>query len=246
MGVKGGLGQISARMKLVLHGENAMKNASRIGYRLLAVGVLGFLTLPGLYAEKNEIMGEVRFEARSGIEKTAGVWVDGEYVGYLKELKGSKKVLLLPGEHVISVREDGYQEITRPISIQPGVTETIRIGLVKAPTPPMPIVKATVKLRVNPPRAAVFVDGLYVGHVKEFEGIGRGMLVAPGEHEISIALPGYQAFETNIKPLADQKVEIKTNLLKGRGPLAAPLVNKETGEATPPTGGHDAATAQTR
>jgi hypothetical protein len=28
-------------------------------------------------------------------------------VGYLKELKGDKKVLLLPGEHVISVRQNG-------------------------------------------------------------------------------------------------------------------------------------------
>jgi hypothetical protein len=31
-------------------------------------------------------------------------------VGYLKELKGSKKVLLLPGQHVITVRQGGYQD----------------------------------------------------------------------------------------------------------------------------------------
>jgi hypothetical protein len=28
-------------------------------------------------------------------KRLSGVWVDGEYVGYLKELKGSKKVLLV-------------------------------------------------------------------------------------------------------------------------------------------------------
>jgi hypothetical protein len=61
-------------------------------------------------------MGEIQFEGKSHVEKTSGVWVDGEYVGYLKELKGSKKVLLLPGEHVVTVRHDGYQDFTQLFS----------------------------------------------------------------------------------------------------------------------------------
>jgi PEGA domain len=73
---------------------------------------------------------------------------------------------------------------------------------------------ATLKISVNPSRAAVFLDNLFVGHVGEFEGVGRGLLVAPGEHRIKIALPGYQAFETEVNPLANQNVEIKTVLLK--------------------------------
>lgn len=31
----------------------------------------------------NDEMGEIQFEKKSHIEKTSGVWVDGEYVGYL-------------------------------------------------------------------------------------------------------------------------------------------------------------------
>jgi hypothetical protein len=50
--------------------------------------------------------------------------------------------------------------------------------------------------------------------VGEFEGVGRGLLVVPGEHRLKIALPGYQAFETEVNPLANQNVEIKTDLLK--------------------------------
>jgi len=30
-------------------------------------------------------MGEIQFEGKSHVEQTSGVWVDGEYVGYLKE-----------------------------------------------------------------------------------------------------------------------------------------------------------------
>ena len=80
--------------------------------------------------------------------------------------------------------------------------------------------------------AAVFVDGLFAGHVGEFDGMGQGMLVAPGTHQIRIALPGYQTFETEINPLANQKVEIKTDLVKNGPPLSGPLVETETSAAT--------------
>jgi hypothetical protein len=178
-------------------------------------------------------MGEIQFEGKSHVEKTSGVWVDGEYVGYLKELKGSKKVLLLPGAHVITVRQDGYQDFTERILVHPGEREVVRVAMEKAPTGLLPDVTAVVKIAVNPSRAAVFMDGLFVGHVGEFEGLGRGMLVAPGTHRIKIALPGYQTFETDIDPLANQKVEIKTDLVKNDAPLVGPLVKAEASDSTP-------------
>ncbi|MGA8215874.1 MAG: PEGA domain-containing protein, partial [Candidatus Sulfotelmatobacter sp.] len=159
---------------------------------LLLVSAL-FLT-PAMFA-RNDVMGEIQFEGKSHVEKTSGVWVDGQYVGYLKELKGSKKVLLLPGEHAITVRQDGYQDFTERVLLQPGQTEVVRVAMAKALTGPLPDVMATLKIAVNPSRAAVFLDGLFVGHVGEFEGLGRGMLIAPGTHQIKIALPGYQTFE---------------------------------------------------
>jgi hypothetical protein len=57
----------------------------------------------------------------------------------------------------------------------------------------MPAVTAEVKISVNPDRAAVFLDGRYVGHAAEF---GAGLIVAPGHRKISISLPGYQTFST--------------------------------------------------
>jgi PEGA domain len=100
---------------------------------------------------------------------------------------------------------------------------------------------ATVKIAVNSSRTAVFLDGLFVGHVGEFEGLGRGMLVAPGTHRIKIALPGYQTFEADINPLANQKVEIKTDLIKNGAPLAGPLFKTETSAVAPPSVIRDAA-----
>src|SRR5215475_15384786 len=58
--------------------------------------------------EKNRITAEVKFEGVTYVEKRAGVWIDGQYLGYLKELKGKRKIALLPGDHEIVVRRAGY------------------------------------------------------------------------------------------------------------------------------------------
>jgi hypothetical protein len=73
------------------------------------VMVLAFVSflIGSVSAQNSDVLGEIQFEGKTNVEKTSGVWVDGQYVGYLKELKESKKVLLLPGEHTISVRKNG-------------------------------------------------------------------------------------------------------------------------------------------
>lgn len=207
----------------------------------LLLTITALLVTPAIYAGKNQVMGEIEFAGKSKVEKTSGVWVDGQYVGYLKELKGSKKVLLLPGEHTITVRQDGYRDFVLRVDIKPGEKRMVWVAMEKGPTGAMPAVTATVKIVVNPTRAAVFVDGLFVGHVAEFQGLGRGLLVAPGSHAIKIALPGYQTFETQISPVARQKVEVRTNLLKSAGNNNDPLINGNAGEKTPPAPPPDAA-----
>jgi hypothetical protein len=192
------------------------------------------LTMVSPAVAGNKVMGEIQFEGKSKVEKTSGVWVDGEYVGYLKELKGSKKVLLLPGEHVITVRQDGYQDFTAHVVMQPGEKQIVQVAMEKAPAMTMPAVTATVKIAVNPSRAAVFLDGLFVGHVGEFEGAGRGLLIAPGAHKIKVALPGYQTFETEINPLANQKVEVKSELVKIETPMSDPSLKPGGKEQPPP------------
>ena len=181
---------------------------------------------PAIYAG-NEVMGEIQLEGKSHVEKTSGVWVDGEYVGYLKELNGSKKILLLPGEHSITVRQDGYQDFREQVVVQPGQKQVVLVAMKKAPTGPLPDVTATVKISVNPSRAAVFLDGMFVGHVGEFKGAGRGMYVSPGAHTIKIALPGYKTFETDINPQAHQSVEVKTELVKDSVPVDDPSLKSD-------------------
>ena len=178
---------------------------------LLSTGALSASS----YARNNEVLGEVRFQADNGAAKSAGVWVDGRYVGYLNELKGSKKLLLLPGEHQISVREAGFQSVDQTLSVQPDQIQILHVSLVKDPRAQLPTVSAEVKLSIDPDRAAVFVDDQFAGHAHEFGGAGRAMLLSPGKHRIKISLPGYQSFETEIEVRANQKYDIKTQLPRG-------------------------------
>jgi hypothetical protein len=185
---------------------------SAVSCLLVLLGSLSFVAL--LHAQ-NKVLGEIELAGASKIENTSGVWIDGQYVGYLGELKGSKKLLLLPGEHQIVVRQGGYQDFAQKVTLRAGEKQLIPVKMEMDLSVTIPRVTAEIKLDVKPNRAAVFVDGVFIGHVSEFNGIGKALLVQPGRRNITITLPGYQTFETSIDLVANQKSTIKTDLVQG-------------------------------
>jgi len=75
--------------------RNAFSNAALfLVFSLLVLSIASYA--------QNQVLGEVQFVSKANVEKTSGVWIDGQYVGYVGELKDDKKVLLLPGEHLKS------------------------------------------------------------------------------------------------------------------------------------------------
>lgn len=170
----------------------------------------------GIVAAQNQVLGQVDITGKTKIDKSSGVWVDGQYVGFVKELKGNKKLLLLPGEHEIAIRQAGYIDQVEKVTIEPGKTTEISVHMERDPKAVFPEgATSEVKLEVTPDRAAVFLDGGYVGSVKEFSGMGRAMVLAPGKHHVKIALPGYQDFTSEVELRPNQKITIKTDLVPG-------------------------------
>ncbi|MBV9180200.1 MAG: PEGA domain-containing protein [Acidobacteria bacterium] len=192
---------------------------------LLIVAALSITAaISPIYAE-NRVLAEIQFVAHSTAEKTAGVWVDGQYVGYVKELNGNKKLLILPGRHEILVRQPWYKDYLEQAILEPGEVHTIQLALMRdARTPPK---DATGELTISatPTRAAVFVDEQFAGHVDEFDG-GKAMLLTPGQHHVRVALPGYLPFETVVALRPHQKLKIETELLRGSIVEAGSLVKQ--------------------
>jgi hypothetical protein len=172
----------------------------------------------------NRVMGQVDFKGVTKLDRESGVWVDNQYVGYVKELKADKKVLLLPGEHEISVRQAGYLNEDQKVVIEPGKTILVTVRLEKDPNAVYAKVNAQVKIDVTPDRAAVFVDGKFAGSVSDFKGVGKAMLIAPGKHKIKIDLAGYRPFETDVDLLPNQKMTVKTDLIEGSILQADPAI----------------------
>jgi len=172
----------------------------------------------------NHITGEIDLKPVTKVDRAAGVWVDGQYVGYVKELHGEKKILLLPGEHEISVRQAAYLNQDQKVVVEPGHVTTITVRLARDPNVEMPATTSEIKLDVTPDRAAVFLDGAYAGSVSDFKGLGHGMLVEPGKHNIKIDLAGYRPFATDVTLLAKQKITVKTNLEEGSILQADPAI----------------------
>ena len=194
---------------------------------LALVAALLFLSPISSRSQQNQVMGELQFSGATKVERNSGVWIDGQYVGYLRELNGNKKIMLLPGEHEISVRQAGYKDFTKKVVVEPGQVQPFPVTMEKDLGAQYPGSDgATLKLNVIPDRSAVFIDDGYVGHASDFGGAFHSMVISPGKHRIKIELPGYQTFETEINLLARQKSEVKTELVKGSIDQAGPLVKQ--------------------
>lgn len=178
-------------------------------------------------AQTNEVMGEVRFDGDTQIDRDSGVWIDGTYVGYVKELKGKKKVLLLPGKHHIVASQSGYADFVRDIVVEPQGVQDVQVSMHLLPGAKSPDVTSELKITAHPKRAAVFLDGNYVGHAGELGGKFHSLLVSPGKHRIKVELPGYRTFETDVNVVAGQKSEVKTDLLKGSIEQAGAEIKKD-------------------
>jgi hypothetical protein len=178
-----------------------------------------FLGVTVTHAQQSQATGVVRFTAASKDELDAGVWIDGKYAGFVKELKGNKELSLPPGDHEISIRKDGYQDLTKTITVAAGQAQTVNVSLVPNPKAIYPGAdRAELRLDIRPKNAAMFVDNLYVGHGSDFGGRFHSLLVSPAKHQLKVAMKGYRTYEMEINPAASEKTQMKIVLEPGADP----------------------------
>ena len=62
--------------------------------------------------------------------------------------------------------------------------------------------EGSVRLKVKPRDASVFVDGYFAGQVDDFDGVFQRLILDSGPHRIEVSLEGYEplSFEVRVPP----------------------------------------------
>lgn len=156
---------------------------------------------------------ELRLIPETRVEKLAGVWVDGQYVGYVDQFKGRGTLTLAPGKHSLVVRESGMADMTRDLNLAPGGALDLVVKLME-PDPETGVQSGPgeLKVLVAPESAAVFVDGKFAGPAVQFGSLGRVLRLPEGKHEVRISQSEYKDYVTNVDIRSSERQTIEWRL----------------------------------
>jgi hypothetical protein len=188
-----------------------MRTAKFARLGIIAWGMFSALVPVRLNAQ--EARAELRLIPETRVEKLAGVWVDGEYLGYVDQFKGRNTLGLVAGKHKMVIRVKGMKDMKRELNLAPGGALDLMVKL-EEPEADLPPEggSAALKIMVAPDSAAVFVDGVFEGPAVQFGGIGRTLRLAPGKHVVKITQSGYLDYVTNVELEANQRQTIENRL----------------------------------
>lgn len=77
--------------------------------------------------------------------------------------------------------------------------------------------KGAIRFAVEPPRAAVYLDGEFLGTGEELSQLVRGLSVEPGTHRVEVVAPGYLAETREVTVEAGTTTEVRIRLTPGAG-----------------------------
>lgn len=144
-------------------------------------------------------------EAKPG---TAGVFVDGKYLGPAANFNWAQTYVVTTGSHEVVLREPRYKEVTLKASIESGKTTTLKQKLepVTVPTPPFGKLKTQAKEKFT----GVFVNGMFMGHTDEFDNFAQGLLLKPGDYVVRFVSPdGSRTHEEKVSITADKTTAVR-------------------------------------
>jgi hypothetical protein len=94
----------------------------------------------------------------------------------------------------------------------------------------VPMEGGSVRVLVDPAEARVYVDGYYAGVVDDFDGLFQRLHVAPGRHDITVKLEGYESHRMRVYVGPDATVKLHYEMRRGSGESFEDL----SGGAPPP------------
>jgi hypothetical protein len=70
----------------------------------------------------------------------------------------------------------------------------------------------SLRLRVSPSEAKVYVDGTLMGVVDDFDGLSHHLDIAPGAHTIEFRADGYETYSTTVNVEIGRTVTLRASL----------------------------------
>jgi hypothetical protein len=76
------------------------------------------------------------------------------------------------------------------------------------------LAEGAMRLKMKPRDGQVFVDGLYVGVVNDFDGVFQRLHLDPGPHRIEVRADGYETLTLDVQIRPDQTIKYEGDLKK--------------------------------
>jgi hypothetical protein len=169
--------------------------------------------------------------------KKALVTLDGTPVGQARDFNGPWDLLVLrKGTHTVEFSAPGYMTLRVVLEVKPGgyyhLTDRLLEGEGVDPrsSEPLPRAEITMQeepqseqpaarlrsgllhLRVQPPDAAVYLDGEFLARGDELSRLHGSIPVARGEHILEVLRPGYQPQTLTVLVEGDQPARVQVEL----------------------------------
>jgi hypothetical protein len=72
----------------------------------------------------------------------------------------------------------------------------------------------SLRLKVSPSDASVYVDGFYAGRVDDYDGMFQRLHLEPGAHKIEVRMDGYETLTFDVRILPDRTITYSGELAK--------------------------------
>jgi hypothetical protein len=82
--------------------------------------------------------------------------------------------------------------------------------------PERPEITGSVRLRVNPNQAKVYIDGTLMGTVDQFDGLTGHLATAAGAHEFEFRADGYRSTTVTVDVEANKTITVRASLDKSK------------------------------
>jgi PGF-pre-PGF domain-containing protein len=147
----------------------------------------------------------------------AAIWLDGENTG---KFTSATLTEIPAGEHVVTLKLDGYADASMPVTVKPGKTASVHLTLTTR--------TGSLAVTSTPAGAGVFIDGADTGAVTNTTINGIGV----GSHTVTLRKDGYVDASAEVAIVENEAATLHLNLDEVvAAPVAAFTANVTSGDA---------------